>query len=409
VSTYVKLAWRNMWRNWRRTVIAVAAIVLGLILLIFMDGMIKGSDQAIFGNAVRLYGGNIQVHAPGYREKAVRMPLIPIEDSETVIRTVEADPNVISVARRINTGGMVSSRGGSYPVVVTAIEPDVEKPISLIAENIAEGRFLLAEDEDAIVIGQAMADLLGVSVGDRVLLLGQRKDSSMRQRQMTIVGIYSLGVAEAEKNAVFIPLAKAQNLYNLRDQETEVAVSLVSVGGESSLVKQFQAQLPDHEVDSFETLRPEMRQTIQVKSQVTNAFGFVVLFIASIGILNLMLMAVFERTREMGVLAALGMKGRQLMILFLLEGAFIGAVGATFGSLLGGLIVWSVGQVGIDFSFAGDMGEVSALMGTRLYPILSISSLISYFVSVIVIAALASLFPAWQAARKQPADALHHI
>lgn len=406
---YIKLAWRNMWRNWRRTAIAVTAIVLGLILLIFMDAMIQGSDQAIFGNAVRLYGGNIQVHAPGYRAKASRLPLIPLEDTDLVIEKVSAEPRVVVASKRINTGGLASTRAGTYPVIITAIEPEGEALVSLIAENIAEGRFLDKEDGDAILIGRALADLLGISVSDRLTLLGQRKDESMRQRTMTVVGIYDLGLAEAEKGTVFINLPVAQTLYNLRDQETEVAVNLVSFGQESTLVKAFQAELPNYEVDSFETLRPEMRQTLQVKGTVTTIFGFIVLLIASIGILNLMLMAVFERTREMGVLAALGMKGRQLMGLFLLEGAYIGLVGALVGCILGWLLVWGVGQVGIDFSFAADMGEVTALMGDRLYPVISIEDIISYGISVIVIAALASLFPAWQAARKQPAVALHHI
>ncbi|MCP4715205.1 MAG: ABC transporter permease, partial [Deltaproteobacteria bacterium] len=107
---FIKMAWRNMWRNWRRTLIAAVAIVLGLILLIFMDAMMKGSDQAIFGNAVRLYGGNVQIHAPGFRDRASRLPLIPLDDAGMVVEIVRARPEVIAVSRRINTGGMVSSR-----------------------------------------------------------------------------------------------------------------------------------------------------------------------------------------------------------------------------------------------------------------------------------------------------------
>jgi len=406
---FLKLAWRNMWRNWRRTAIAVTAIVLGLILLIFMDAMIKGSDQAIFGNAVRLYGGNIQVHAPGYRERASRLPLLPLESSDAIIETVQREPRVVAAYKRINTGGMVSSRAGSYPVVITAIQPQGEAPVSLIAENIAQGRFLAPEDEDAILIGKGMADLLGVEVGERVTLLGQRKDESMRQRRMTVVGIYDLGIAEAEKGTVFINLPDAQTLYNLRDQETEVSIALVSFGEERELVSDFQRALPNYEVDSFETLRPEFRQTLRVKSQATTFIGFIVILIASIGILNLMMMAAFERTREMGVLAALGLKGRQLMTLFLMEGGMIGAVGALAGCLLGGILVLIVAQVGIDFSFAGDMGEVTALMGNVLYPSITVRSILNYGIAVIVIAALASLYPAWQASRKQPAEALHHV
>lgn len=409
MSKFIKMAWRNMWRNWRRTAIATTAIVLGLILLLFMDALIEGSDQAIFGNAVRLYGGNIQVHAPGFRDKASHLPLLPLENADRIVEMVRSRPQVVAVSKRINTGGMVSSSDGTYPVIITAIEPEGEAPVSLVAENITQGRFLTNDDRDVILMGRGLADLLEVSVGDRVTLLGRRKNETMRQRTMTVIGIYNLGLAEAEKSTVFINLPQAQTLYNLRDQETEVAVSLDKVGQESKLINDLQADLPNYEVDSWKTLRPEIQQTLAVKSAVTAVFGLVVLLIASIGILNLMLMAVFERTREMGMLAALGMKGRQLMGLFLLEGTLIGAVGAVVGCILGSALVWIVGQVGIDFSFASQMGGITALMGDRLYPVLPVVDVIAYGMAVIIIAALASLFPAWQASRNEPAEALHYL
>src|SRR3972149_4013595 len=131
MSRSIKLAWRNMWRNWRRTAIALIAIVLGVILLLFFDGMIKGSDQAIFGNAVRLYGGNIQVHAPGYKEKAARLPLLPLDNAAAVIQAVRAPPEVVAAGKRVNTAGVVSSHGNALPVAITAIEPEIEAPISL--------------------------------------------------------------------------------------------------------------------------------------------------------------------------------------------------------------------------------------------------------------------------------------
>jgi ABC-type lipoprotein release transport system permease subunit len=405
----VKMAWRNMWRNWRRTAIATIAIVLGLVLLIFMDALIKGSDQAIFGNAVRLYGGNVQVHAPGFREKANRLPMLPLADADAVIEKVRAQPEVVAASRRINTGGIVGSREGTYPVSITAVEPEVEAPTSLVAENINQGRFLTAEDRDSIVIGQGLADLLDVTVGDRVNLLGRRKNESMRQRTMTVVGIYSLGLGDAEKGTVFINLPTAQTLYNLRNQETEVAILLQNVGQESAVIPALKADLPNYEVDSWKTLRPAIQQTLAIKGAFTLILGLIVLLIASIGILNLMLMAVFERTREMGVLGALGMKGRQLMGLFLLEGIFIGALGAVVGCILGGLLVMAVGQVGIDMSYASGMGEMTALMGDRLYPSVTVGAVVIRGIAVVIIAALASLFPAWQASRKEPTESLHYV
>jgi ABC-type lipoprotein release transport system permease subunit len=409
MGKFLTLAWRNAWRNWRRTSIAVVAIVLGLVLLLFFDGFIKGSDQAIFGNAVRLYGGNVQAHAPGYREKASRLPLLPMESAEAVVEAATAEPQVVAAAKRINTGGIVSSREGAFPVIITGIEPGVEAPLSIQAENVTQGRFLLDEDGDAILIGQGLADLLRVSAGDRVKLLGRGKNEEIRQRTMTIVGVYDLGMAEAEKGAVFITLPEAQSLYNLRDKVTEVSISLETVGQEEPVVSALQAALPTYEIDSWDTLRPEMRQTLATKLAFTSVFGLVVVFIASIGILNIQLMAVFERTREMGVLAAVGMKGRQIMNVFLLEGTLIGAVGAVIGCLISALLLGLLGRVGIDFSFAAEMGEMTALLGDRIYPSVTAAGIISRGITVTLIVAIASFYPAWQASRKEPAEALHHV
>jgi ABC-type lipoprotein release transport system permease subunit len=407
--TSLKMAWRNMWRNWRRTTIALVAIVLGLILLLFMSGLIKGSDQAIFGNAVRLYGGNLQIHATGFREKSKRLPLLPVENVDSVLNVVRSQPEVKLAAKRINTGGMISSSEGAYPISITALEPAVEQANSIQAENIVAGRYLLPEDGDAVFIGKGLADLLNVTAGDRVTLLGRGAHEVMRQRTMTIVGIYDLGMPEAEKAMAFITLPEAQTLYDLRDQATEVTIVLNQVGQEDAVLKALQGALPGYEIDSWATLRPEIRQAMDTKAGVTAFLGIVVLMIASIGILNLMLMAVFERTREMGVLAALGMKGRQVMGLFLLEGALIGVVGAVIGCVIAVVLLTIMGQIGFDLSSMSGMGEITALMGDRIYPSFSVSEVINQGIAVAVIAALASLYPAWQASRQEPATALHHV
>lgn len=404
-----KLAWRNLWRNWRRTAIALAAIVLGVALLLFFDGLLQGSDQAIFGNAVRLYGGNIQVHASGYLDKASQHPLLPLEDTAAVVQAARAQPHVVAAGKRVNTGGLISSREGSYPVTITGIEPEVEAPVSLQAENVRVGRFLQPDEGDAIVIGRALADLLQVGVGDRITLVGRAVNETLRQRTMTVVGIYDLGMADAEKVVVLITLAEAQSLYNLRDQATEVAIFLEKVGQEKGITPALQAVLPNEEVDSWQTLRPEIQQIIQTKLAFTSFFGIVLVLIAAIGILNIMLMAAFERTREMGVLAALGLKRRQILGLYLLEGAFIGVVGAVVGIGLGlALNLW-LEQVGLDISYASGMGEISALMGNRIYPSLFLANVVNRGILVVIVAALASLYPAWQAARKEPTEALRHV
>uniref|UniRef100_A0A7C1FHI3 ABC transporter permease n=1 Tax=Caldilinea aerophila TaxID=133453 RepID=A0A7C1FHI3_9CHLR len=410
MAKIIKLAWRNMWRNWRRTAIALVAIVLGLVLLLLLSGMINGSDQAIFGNAVKIYGGAVKVHAPGYREKLNRAPLLPLENPDQVVQVALAQPTVVAAAKRIYTGGIVARGSESQPVMITAIQPSVEAPISVQAANVVEGRFLLDGEGDAIFIGKALADELDLRVGDRVTLLGQSRHETMRQRTVTVVGIYSLGAPDLEKSAVFITLEQAQRLFNLPDQVTEVAISLTDVAHESTVLNALQAALPGYEVDSWKTLRPEITETMVTKQVFVTIIGVIVIMIASIGILNLQLMAVFERTREMGVLAALGMKGRQIMALFLVEGTLIGVVGAVVGCLAGvGLVELIRLAGGIDFSFAAGMGEVTALMGDRLIPSLSTLDVAGRGLIVAIIAALASLYPAWQAARKEPTEALRHL
>jgi len=185
------------------------------------------------------------------------------------------------------------------------------------------------------------------------------------------------------------------------------------IGQEEALISNVAPALPNYEVDSLYTLRPEFAEALATDRIMGLLTGGIMLLMAGIGILNLMLMAVFERTREMGVLTALGMKGRQVMGLFILEGAFIGLVGAIIGCIDSWLLVRAVGRTGIDFSAVvegvEEAGEIYALMGDRLYPYISGTAIVLYGLAAVVVGALATLFPAWQASKKEPAEALHYV
>ncbi|MDH4207460.1 MAG: ABC transporter permease [Anaerolineae bacterium] len=404
----LRMSWRNVWRNWRRTIIAVIAISLGLVLLLVFDGLMGGAEQGMYGNVVKLQGGNVQIHAPGYREKANRLPLLPLSDSEAVVQAALAQPRVVGASRRINSGGMVSSHEGTFPVAIIGIEPELEAPVGLLADNIAAGRYLTAQDGDQLLVGQALADRLEVGVGDRVTLIGRAPHEQMRRRTMTIVGIYDLGIDEVEKGLVYISLAEAQALYNLRDQATEVNVVLRSIGQEEHVVAALSAELPGVEVDPWYVTDPTTKQTMEMEKGIMSLFGLVILVIAGVGILNLLLMAVFERTREIGILAAIGMKRWETMVLFLLEGTFIGLLGALAGCVVGGLINLYFGQVGLPWA-AQEYSELTALLGDRIYFDVGIGLLLNRGLTVLIIAAVAALYPAWQASRREPAEALHYV
>src|SRR5512136_173606 len=405
----VRMAWRNIWRNWRRTMIAVTAIVLGLTFILLMDSIIVGSITASFGNFIKLQGGNVQVHAPGYRERAERIPLYPLENASAVVQAAKAQPEVVAASRRINTSGMVSSRESTIPVAIIGIEPEQEAPVGLIAGKISQGRYLTSPDEDTILVGKALAQRLDVTVGDRIELVGRATHEQTRRRTMTIVGIYSLGLEEIEKRMVYVSLAEAQTLFDLRDQATEAVVMLQNVGQEEQTVAVLQSALAGYEVDSWKTMNPEMKQTEQRHKETLGMLGLAVLLIAGIGVLNLMLMAVFERTREIGLLAAMGLKRREIVALFLWEGTLIGWVGATLGCVVGGLIIAYLSQFGFDWNVGSGATEVLALLGDRIYPQVGIDVVIQRGLTIVIIAALAALYPAWQASKREPAEALHYV
>jgi ABC-type lipoprotein release transport system permease subunit len=402
------MAWRNIWRHTRRTVIIVLAMSLTLALMMWYDGLVNGWTDAIYGNAVKVLGGNIQVHAEGYREAANSNPLFPLADPQAVIKAAEANPLVLAATQRIKTGGLVTSREGAFAVGIIGVEPKKEIKVNIIGQNVKEGRNLTSDDLDSVLIGKGLADAMGVKVGDRITMVGSSQHEQMRQRTMTIVGIYDLGLADMEKQDVYISLLEAQTLYGVNGS-TEVAIFLSKLGQESSVINTMKPVLPGYEIESFQANYPDLASTINTKTGVMNFFSVIIIAIAGIGILNLLLMAVYERTREIGVLGAMGLKPRQISLLFILEGTMIGLVGAAAGVILGLAINGYLMKVGLDFGDLSNVASYMALVQSRIYPTWGIERLPMRVSMIVIIAALAALIPATEAGRREPAEALHFV
>jgi len=409
MTLYLRLAWRNIWRHRRRTVIIVLAMGLSLAMMMMYDGLMDGFNNAIAANAVRVLGGNIQVHAEGYRAKVDSNPLLPLADDASVVKAALAQPEVIAASRRIQTGGLVSNREGSFSMSIIGIEPEAEASVSLIAENIVDGRYLEASDEDAILIGQGLAEALSIKVGDRVTMVGSDVHKQNRQRTMTVIGIYDVGIPTIEKGTAYISLAEAQSLFNLRDQSTEVQITIKQVGTEPTVVAALTPMLPGYEVESWEKNYPELGTAINRKTIVMDIFSIIIVMIAGIGILNLLMMAVYERTREIGLMGALGLKPRQIATTFILEGTLIGLVGVIAGAAMGLAVNLSLGKVGMDYSQFAGVTEYMALISGRVYPTLGVSKLFWRAAVIAVIAALAAFVPAVIASRREPSEALHYV
>ena len=409
MKLYLRLAWRNVWRHRRRTLIVVLAMGLTLAMMMLYDGLVAGFDDAIYGNAIKVLGGNIQIHAGGYQAKADQTPLLPLGDDQAIVQAALALPQVEAAARRINTGGLATNREGAFPVSIVGVEPDKELPVSLVAQHAAEGRYLKADDQDMVYIGKGLADEMSVKVGDSFTLVGRATHQQMRHRTMTVAGIYDVGMPDIEKRTLYISLAEAQSLYDLSGQSTEVAITLKKLGQEAVVMNALDPDLPSYEISSWQTNFPELQQALDTKGGVMNVFSVIILIIAGIGILNLLLMAVMERTREIGLLGALGMKPRQISWLFILEGALIGLVGVVFGVALGIALNGLLGQVGMDFSKFSTVTQYTALISGRVYPTLGTEKIVQRVLTVVIIATLASLLPAHEAAQNEPAQSLHYV
>jgi len=409
VSTLIKIAWRNVWRGRRRTSLIAVAMGVIMTLLVFYDGMLVGFEQAIYGNAIEVLGGNIQVHAPGYNEENSRTPLLLLENPDAIVQAAEALPNVVLASKRINTGGMVTNREGAFSVKIVGLETKKEASISTIAQSISEGRFLQPDDGDLIVIGQGLATAMEIGVDDRITMVANAKHEQTRQRTMTVVGIYDVGVPSIEKDTIYISLNEAQQLLELNGQVTEVVVNLDQIGQEANVVKEINARQPGYEVDTWIDSFPELKRGLDMDKVIMGVFGVIMLGIAAIGIFNLLMMAVFERTREIGVLGALGLKPRQITLLFLLEGILIGVMGAILGAILGTITNSLVGHYGIDYSMFADMADYMALFSDKIYTHPVPLKVLQHASMVTIIAAIAALSPAMQASRQEPAEALHYV
>ena len=407
----LKLAWRNLWRNRRRTLLVVLAMGMMMSFLVMYDGMMVGFESAVYGNAIKLSGGNVQIRAEGYADSYSANPMLPLGNGLDAVKAAEGLPNVEAVLRHANTGGLVSNREGIFPVSIYGIEPENESTVNPIFQDefLFDGRMLTSTDEDVIFIGKGLADAMGIGVGDRIAMSGKSSHEEMRQRTMTVVGIYDINLTSLERQGLYVSLNEAQRLYDLGDNVTEVIIYAEVTGKEAPIVDALNASLSGYEISTWETSIPELSATVEMKNAVMTGFSVVILGIASIGLFNILLMAIYERTQEIGLLGAIGLKPRQISLLFLYEGIMVGLVGAVFGVVMGFVITSVIGIFGINYGAFVDLVDYMALMGSQIYPAFDLNLTLQRAGLLALISALASLYPAIEASRREPADALHHV
>jgi putative ABC transport system permease protein len=412
VRIEVKMAWRNIWRNPRRTLLTISAISFACLLLVFMLSWQFGSYQTMINTSVKLHTGHLQIQARGYQEK--RDIRLVVEDPAAAGALLETIPPVEAYTFRANAFSLASAKERTAGVMVVGFNPAREAEVSTLKQLIRRGSYLSAPAAPEALVGVLLAKNLRVDPGDELTLLGQGRDGSIAATVVKVRGIYESGIDEFDRSTVQIPLAYFQEVYSMRGAVHEVVVisrDLEAVGGiqraASAGLRKIE-QVPPLVALDWEELMPGLRQSIEMDLVSGLMFYLILIVVVAFSILNTFLMAVFERTKEFGVMMALGTTPRRLTRLLLLESTFMTLLGVALGVLLGSLITLYAGEKGIVIGGASDLLKQYGIPG-RMYPRLSLLSASIGPAMVLAITFLVALYPALKIRGLKPVDAIKHI
>lgn len=399
---YFKLAYRNLGRHRRRSVLSALALGLGTALLMFIAAFFEGEMRGSMETTLRLNTGHLQISNADYDPDKLSVAWeYLLENPEQAAAQIEALEQVKSATPRLVASGIVSVRDESAGVQIMGIDP--ASAANDPYRTMVAGEFITADDRTGILIGLPLAESLNLKVGDSLNLLVNTADGDVDEQQFTIRGIFTTGTSAYDKGVVFLPLAKAQAFSGAQDRASYIFVMLHDREQADAVASAIQGT--NLRIRTW----TEMNQLLVLVNDFSNAYltviNLIVLGVTATVIVNTLLMSVFERTREIGILSAIGMKGRQIITLFLVEATLLGAAGITFGSLMGLAVTAYFAKVGVFFGDLGISGEM--LLEDRIYPILTLESAINLIVTAFIITVLASLYPARMASRMEPVEALH--
>ena len=406
------MAWRNIWRNPRRSILTICAIAFASLLLVFMLSWQFGSYDAMINASVKISTGHIQVQTKDYQEK--RDMRLVVRDPESLASILEKTPEVSSHTTRANAFSLVSSEKRTYGVMVIGIDPAREARVSTLKKLIRQGSYLSSGDWDQALVGTLLAKNLRVGLGNELVILGQGLDGSVAATVVKIKGIFNSGQDEFDRNTIHIPLKYFQDVYTMNGAVHEVVVLGKSLKQVQGLKSSVAADITNiHDGDSLVVLDwmeliPGLIQAIQMDLVSGFIFYIILIVVVAFSILNTFLMAVFERTREFGVLLAVGTTPGRLAKLLILESSTITIIGIVFGIILGSLVTWYFQVHGILISGASELMRHYGLP-ERMYPQLSMLSISIGAGIVLIITILTALYPAFKSRRLRPVDAMKAV
>ncbi|AKJ00787.1 putative ABC transport system permease protein [Archangium gephyra] len=421
MSTLSSIAARNVARNRRRSLVTLAAVLLGVTAVLVLRGFIDGFVRLMVDDIVQGKTGALQIHTAGYMDSSDALPLEPsLPYDETLLARVRAVPGVTGVTGRIQFSGLVSNGVSQTMFVGRALDLVTEKQAVPRAgfDVMPGGRALAGNDHAHAILGNELAQSFHAvtpaekakaagaeALVDRVTLASSSPKGRANSLDVSVEGLSVSSLPFENKRVVTVPLKLAQELLGLEGRVTELAVAVDDLRNLERIAADLREQLgPRYEVHTWQELQPFVRDIISRQRFVMGLISVILFIIILTGIINTMLMSVFERVREIGTMLAVGMRRKQVLTMFLVEATLLGVLGGVGGVLLGSAIVRGIAARGIPMSMVVNSGSQSVLR-PELDP-----SFVGLTLAVAVVGALAAAaWPAWRASRLDPVEALRSV
>lgn len=403
----IKLAFRNLNRNRRRSILSALAISMGLALLMLIASVLRGEMSTSIEKSISLVSGHIQIRSANYVDSKSSLKWADlVADPEKIIADIQSVPQISALIKdatpRLYASAIVSSGTDSLGVQVLGIDPAAKANEPFIT-GLTQGDFITADDASGVVISQLIADKLKMKVGDSINLLVNTSNGDVVQQDFTIRGLYTTHTPSYDESTILMPLAKAQTITSTQNHASTIFILLKDRAQTDAVASAIQGT--GYQVKTWMEMNQLMIDTEDLANSFMVVIYLIVLIITATVIVNTLIMSVFERTREIGILSALGWKSRDIMALFMTEATMIALGGIAFGIVLGRFVVLYFEKIGIGF---GNLGLRNGfLLGERLYGIFSGSDVVTLSIIAFVVTMLASLYPAYLAAHLEPIDALH--
>ncbi len=405
-AMFARVAWRNLWRRRLRTWMSAIGIGFAVLLVSLFTAFQTGAYEPWIESATGLMHGHMQLQHPAYQDDPKVAHLI--RGGTELVRAVETAPGVAGVAPRTEGFALVSVGERSFGALVMGVDAERETSLFALPHRLQQGEYL--PRSSSAYIGSSLAANLGVELGDEIVALGSAREGGVAVLALYVDGIFDTGQAELDRSIMQVPLAAMQEAYELGDSLHRVAIKTFDAGRVAQVAPGVAALLPDGvRLLDWTELLPEVAQGIEIDNISAQMIYWLLMVVVAMSVANAFIMTIFERTREFGMLLAIGMRPNAIVGMLVIEAVCVWALGALLGAGASLAVVLPLGQVGIDVaSVAEGMEEMAAniMMPTHIYPALTAGSLLLSPLVMLIGTLAAALVPALRVRRMKPIEAL---